>query len=230
VVLIPIILFTSCSTDEAFKYHKTPNYNSPKVSELNTSEKSPKTIDFNQLSENQTPSASQNSFNEETGRKKVNVVDVVNGDTIVYLENGIQKTAHLIGVESPSNVTQSNEAKAYLKQLVLGKEIEIEGEPKAGLVDEFGRVLIYGFIGGRSIQYILLEQGLVYASHHYKDEKYKELYQKGETIAKDAKTNIWNSVPNISDKANGSNLKDSVTSVKTKILDAFNKFKEKSHP
>jgi micrococcal nuclease len=153
----------------------------------------------------------------------------VDGDTIVYLENGIKKTAHLIEVESPSNVSQSNEATAYLKQLVLGKEIEIEGEPKAGLVDEYGRYLIYAFIGGRSNQYILLEKGLVYAAQHYKDYKYDELYQKAETIAKDAKTNIWSSIPSIKDKGNAT-LKESETSIKTKVLDSINKFKDKFLP
>jgi micrococcal nuclease len=223
VILLAILLLTSCSTQhKVMEYQKTPNYESPKITNTSTTVQSSKDINFNQLSENNV-SASNNTGTSEVsdGLKKVKVVSVINGDTLVYLENGVKKTAHLIGVESPTNEVQQKETTEYLKHLVLGKEIEIEGEPKEGMIDKYGRYLIYGFVGGRSIQYLLLKEGLVYTAHHYKDFKYGDIYQQAESIAKDAKANIWGTIPS-TDNGSGFNLKESSTAVKTKFFDGVN--------
>jgi endonuclease YncB( thermonuclease family) len=229
IIIISALLLTSCSLQEKmFDYQKSNNYsiqNDTKAEQVHEQSNLEKIMHPFSDSTN-TPAAQPVSLE----KKKVKVISVIDGTTIVYLENGVKKTGSLIGVKSPesSNSQQSYEKKAtdYLKKLVLDKEIEIESDPK-GFMDKYGRYLIYALIGGKSIQYILLKEGLLIVASHYKDYKYGDLYKSAETIAKQSKLNIWSNPSNF--ETTKTSILNETGKIKSKILDGMEKVKEKFH-
>ncbi|WP_369426017.1 thermonuclease family protein [Cytobacillus pseudoceanisediminis] len=58
----------------------------------------------------------------------------------------------------------------------MGKEIEIESDPNADITDKYGRYLIHAFISGKSIQQILILEGLVRVAYLYDEYNYTDLY------------------------------------------------------
>jgi micrococcal nuclease len=134
----------------------------------------------------------------------VTVKKVVDGDTIVYLTSaGEERTGRFIGVNAPEikdKQLYGDVAAQFLEELIEGKQIQIEGD--SDVMDKYGRYLIHAFISGRSIQSILLMEGLARVAYLYGDYKYIELYKQAEFIAKETQLNIW-SIPNYVDTKNG---------------------------
>ena len=84
----------------------------------------------------------------------------------------------------------------------MGKEIEIESDPNADITDKYGRYIIHAFISGKSIQQVLILEGLVRVAYLYGEYNYTDLYLAAEKEAKIVGQNIW-SIPGYVDKKNG---------------------------
>lgn len=147
-----------------------------------------------------------------TARRTVKVAQIYDGDTIRYYDPAIGKevTARLIGINAPEYSDKEKqilgkEATLFLTKLIQGQEIQIEGDPNADVTDRYGRYLIHAFIGGKSIQQILLMEGLVRVAYLYGEYRYTDGYIEAERIAKEADLNIW-SIPGYVDSKNGFNM------------------------
>lgn len=173
-----------------------------------------------------------------TDRKTVFVTFVQDGDTVQYIEdlnkdgnfedeikgNVKAKTARLIGINAPEDThikqLYGHDATLFLKHLILGKEIQIEGDPKADVTDKYGRYLIHAFLGEESVQYLLVAAGMAKVAYIFDDYKYIDLYRKAESIAEKSNLNIW-SIPGYVDSANGYNMDVVTDNVKTKLQDGI---------
>lgn len=125
--------------------------------------------------------------------KTVTVERVIDGDTIVFRDGS---KARLLSINTPEITKGKNEpfgqeAQEFLAQLVEGKEIQIKSDYRAGETDKYGRLLVHAFIGGKSVQYMLIAEGLAKVAYIYDDYEYTDLYKDAEELAKNNGLNIW---------------------------------------
>lgn len=122
---------------------------------------------------------------ESATRRKVTVTSITDGDTIRYFDPLLNKevTGRFLGINAPEATKTVEkfgpEATAFLTNLIMGKEIEIESDPNADITDKYGRYLIHAFISGKSIQQVLILEGLeglVRVAYLYDEYNYTDLY------------------------------------------------------
>lgn len=220
-VLVCSSLLAACDSS-LVTYKETPKYELGKDNSSSTAtELITKVQDYLGASEGQ--STPNNTVSEsESKRKEVVVKFIVDSDTIVYYDEDLQKnvTGRMIGINGPESTKEVQEygpeASDYLKNLLTGQTIEIESDSNADVVDKYGRTLIHVFLGGKSIQALLLAEGLVRVAYLYGDYKYIDLYKEAESIAKDSGLNIW-SIPGYVDDKNGFNMDVVTDDVKNTI-------------
>jgi len=121
------------------------------------------------------------------------VTKVVDGDTIHV---GKQKI-RLIGINTPEIAHQGQptqcygeEAKAYLQNQILNKEVLLENDPQTDDVDKYGRSLRYVSVEGVLINRELVRLGYAFAYTRFKAtrrDEFKEL----ENEAREAKRGLW---------------------------------------
>lgn len=205
-VIFCIFIVSGCSIEnKGFTYQKTPTYKPQTSPYVDSSSKVNSHIFGSSSSEE------NGTEKQYQGRKTVKVVKIIDGDTIVFkdLEDGLTKTGRLIGINSPEYTKEKEvygkEATEFLKDLILNKEIEIEGDPKAGITDKYGRYLIYAYLGKRNIQYLLIREGLARVAYIFDNYKLTEQLKEAENLARAAKNNIW-SIPGYVDNQNGFNM------------------------
>lgn len=127
---------------------------------------------------------------ESETRRKVTVTSIIDADSIRYFDPQLNKevTGKLLGITAPktTNIIEKfgPEGTAFLTNLIMGKEIEIESDPEADITDKYGRYLIHAFISGRSIQQILILEGLVRVAYIYDEYNYTDLYLAAEKRSK----------------------------------------------
>lgn len=235
-----MFLLSACSfAESSFTYQERPDYkvSQPQSKPINIEN----VINQGQMPDSQnsnltSPSNSQETRNyageiKKAERRKVKVTEVVDSDTIKYYDSALGKvvTARLIGINGPEYTKEvqylGKESTQFLTTLILGKEIEIEGDPNADMTDRYGRYLIHAFIGGKSIQQILLMEGLVRLAYIYSNYRYIDTYEEAETAAKEAGLNIW-SIPGYVDSKNGFNMDVIKSGVETKLNEKISDVKE----
>ncbi|KZE67970.1 hypothetical protein AWM68_17510 [Fictibacillus phosphorivorans] len=217
IISCTLLLLTACQLEEkAMSYKQIPKYetnieveNTPNLTIPGTTGEQP-----------QEPAAEVANKQE---RKKVFVIRVIDGDTLVYRDSsGKEYTGRLLGVNSPESTKEQQlygkEAAAFLNNLVEGKEIEIEYDPNAELTDKYGRYLVHAFIGGRSIQYLLISEGLCRVAYVFGDYNYISMYREAESLAKEQGMNI-HSIPGYINSANGFDMSVVSSSIKEKVFD-----------
>ncbi|MGM0778772.1 MAG: thermonuclease family protein [Bacillota bacterium] len=144
--------------------------------------------------------SNKNEKTESATRRKVTVTSVTDGDSIRYFDPLLNKevTGRFLGINAPEATKTFEkfgpEGTAFLTTLIMGKEIEIESDPNADITDKYGRYLIHAFISGKSIQQILILEGLVRVAYLYGEYNYSDLYFAAEKKAKESGHNIW-SIP-----------------------------------
>src|SRR3989339_1267188 len=118
------------------------------------------------------------------------VIEVSDGDTF-KLSDG--KSFRLYGVNAPEvKEPLFEEAKAFTKNLVLGKEISFEQEANYK-VDKFGRELGYVFIDGVNLNIELVKNGLARVVLYEKRAKikYQDELLSAEKEAKKLRLGVW---------------------------------------
>jgi micrococcal nuclease len=121
------------------------------------------------------------------------VVDIVDGDTLWFRDNGRREKLRLSQIDAPeSDQPFGPEATKFLTQLVLNEEITITFQKKK---DRYGRFLGEVFLGEENINKLLVRNGLawVYDKYVNDDSYYQDL-----KIAKNQKINIWSHSKQIS--------------------------------
>lgn len=130
------------------------------------------------------------------------VVNVVDGDTIDVLVDGVELRVRLIGMDTPevhSGIEWLGpEASAVMADLVAGKEVVLEKDVSE--TDQFGRALRYVWLadgtGWLLVNLELIRLGLASVTTYPPDVKYVDaLYLDAQQEAQDAGLGRWGPVP-----------------------------------
>ncbi|MBI2018797.1 thermonuclease family protein [Candidatus Daviesbacteria bacterium] len=133
--------------------------------------------------------------------EQVQVVKVVDGDTIEVVLGGVKKTVRLIGIDTPETVDPrrpvgcfgkeaSNETKSLLSEKVVILQKDVSE------TDKYGRLLRYIFLPLENGQTLFVDDYLVRGGFakvltYPPDVKYNERFRQAEKEAKDSKKGLW---------------------------------------
>lgn len=208
-ILLPISLAGCSSTEEEPIITQTINQSGTQTPAPNPSET--QTISPGTPTETTTPAPDETPFEFKLGeRYKVQVVDVIDGDTIdVVLPDGSEERVRLLGIDSPEVIASQNkmgeydnitdleclenwgiEAKRYVTSIVEGSEIELELDSKASLRDTYDRILAYVFYENYDLNAELIKNG--YARVYTEEEfNMKSEYMAYQESADNTFTGLW---------------------------------------
>lgn len=97
---------------------------------------------------------------------EVSLSYVVDGDTMIFDENGVENKYRLLMVDTPENTSEieylGNEAYLYAKELLENASIiEIEYQEDNEVLDKYQRKLVWVFVDGKLLQEELAKKGYV---------------------------------------------------------------------
>lgn len=126
----------------------------------------------------------------------VNVVRVIDGDTIEVEINGKTESVRYIGIDTPETVDPRKpvqcfgvEASNKNKELVGGKMVRLEKDITDR--DKYGRLLRYVWLGDTLINQALTEQGFAKSYSYPPDIKYQDKFIEAEREAREDKLGLW---------------------------------------
>lgn len=125
------------------------------------------------------------------------VVSVVDGDTIKVKIGQNTETVRFLLVDTPETSHPQlgkqpfgEEAKEFVKELLEGKTVELEKDVSER--DKYGRLLMYVYINGKSVQEELLKNGLARVAYVYApNTKYIDQYYEIQKEAQQKAIGIW---------------------------------------
>lgn len=127
------------------------------------------------------------------GMRRARVVSVVDGDTI-KIEGG--EIVRYIGVNTPETVAPGRpvecygkEASAKNRELVQGKEVELEQD--ISVRDQFGRLLMYVWLGDEMVNESLVREGFAQVSTYPPNVKYQDRFLEAQRLAVSENAGMW---------------------------------------
>jgi micrococcal nuclease len=128
----------------------------------------------------------------------VELVDVIDGDTIKVKYNGKTETIRYLLLDTPEvrhqtlgNQPGGDEASARHKEIMENGQVSIEFDV-GDRMDDYDRLLAYVYIDGESVQEILLKEGLGRVAYVFPpNTRYLDEFEEAQEIAKEAKKGIW---------------------------------------
>ena len=134
-------------------------------------------------------------------RVRVQVVNVVDGDTIKVSVDSEVYTLRYIGIDAPETKDPNRpvewmgpEASAANERLVGGKTVYLEKDVSE--TDRYGRLLRYVYLAdGTFVNATLVRQGYAAASSYPPDVKYQGLLRQAEQEAREAGRGLWSVAP-----------------------------------
>ncbi len=146
---------------------------------------------------NETQKVTDSNTNEEkTLTKLLDVISVVDGDTIKVSELG---TLRLIGIDTPETVDPrkpvqcfGKEASNKAKSLLTGKKVRLEFDSTQGRLDKYGRTLAYVYTeDGLFFNKEMIEQGFAHEYTYSTPYKYQTEFKNAQKEAQEAKEGLW---------------------------------------
>ncbi len=139
---------------------------------------------------------------EKEKREKVELLRVVDGDTLIIKKDGIRERLRLIGMDAPESVKPKNpvecfgkEASRHMSALVhkKGNEALFQADLSQGKRDRFGRLLGYIFLDGTNLAEKMIRDGYAYEYTYRKDNpyQYQKIFQNAEREAKKEMRGLW---------------------------------------
>lgn len=139
------------------------------------------------------PTSIESPAVQHANREVVTVTRVVDGDTIEI--TGGRKLRY-IGINTPESVDPrrpvqcfGKEASERNKELVLGKQVEIEKDVSE--TDKFGRLLRYVYLDNVMVNERLVQEGYAYASSYPPDVKYQDRFRAAQEKARVENKGLW---------------------------------------
>lgn len=154
------------------------------------------------VSDSSTNSSTNSSVGVEEQKVMIELERVIDGDTIVYTENGESKKMRLLLIDTPESTTAKTgtiqpfgkESKEFLTDYLVGKNLSLayeETEEQEDQEDQYGRVLAYLFADGELVQKKLVREGLARVGYEKGQEIYLDDLKEAEQAAMLEKKNIW---------------------------------------
>lgn len=126
----------------------------------------------------------------------VDVVRVVDGDTIEVMFQGKKEDVRLIGVDTPETVHPSKpvqpygpEASAFTKSYLTGKQVGLEFDVEQR--DKYGRLLAYVWIDNQMFNRVLVKEGYAQVATFPPNVKYVDDFKELQKEAREAKRGLW---------------------------------------
>lgn len=143
--------------------------------------------------------AEQEAKEREQYGETATVTRVIDGDTLEISMNGKTEDVRLLLIDTPETVHPSEpvepfgpEASQFVKEKLEGKEVQVKvGKEER---DNYGRLLAYVYIDGKTIQEMLLEEGLAKTAYLYNDLTMLDDFHAAQQPAIDAGIGVW-SIP-----------------------------------
>ena len=137
-----------------------------------------------------------------TGLQEAQVINVVDGDTIDVLIDGIEYRVRYILIDTPETKHPERgvepfgpEAYEFNKSLVDGQTVRLEKDVSE--TDRYGRLLRYVYVGDLMVNEELLRQGLATVATFPPDVKYVERFLAVQSEAQAVGVGIWSGEPAI---------------------------------
>jgi endonuclease YncB( thermonuclease family) len=130
----------------------------------------------------------------------LNVVDVVDGDTIHVSRNCKMVTIRLIGINTPESVDPRRpiecfgiEASRRAKKLLSGQQVRIETDPAQGKLDKYGRTLGYVIMAdGTNFNELMVREGYAYEyTYGGVAYRYQKQFKDDQKAAQAAGRGLW---------------------------------------
>lgn len=127
------------------------------------------------------------------------VLEVVDGDTVKVMINGVDTTIRLIGMDTPETVDPrkvvqcfGKEASAKAKELLLGKNIRLEADSTQGDLDKYSRPLRYVWLeDGTLYNDKMIREGYAHEYTYSKPYKYQAQFKEAQREAESNKRGLW---------------------------------------
>lgn len=128
--------------------------------------------------------------------KTVDVIEVVDGDTIKVKIDGKDETVRMILVDTPETKHPNkpvqpfgSEASDFTKQELNGKQVGLEFDAQER--DQYGRLLAYVWTGNQLFNGVLIEKGYARVAVFPPNTKYVDQFRKIQDEARNKKAGIW---------------------------------------
>ncbi len=130
----------------------------------------------------------------------VDVVHVVDGDTIVVNIDNRDVTVRLYGIDTPETVKPNTpvacygtEASDHTKQLLTGRRVTLKPDPTQDRVDKYGRTLAYVWRDdGLFVNLDLVENAFAREYTYKNPYQYQSQFRSLEATAKANHAGLWN--------------------------------------
>jgi len=134
-----------------------------------------------------------------TDLKLLDVVKVVDGDTIDVSLDGKTERIRLIGINTPETVDPrkpvecfGKEASDKAKALLSGKKVYLEADKISGERDKYNRLLRFVFLeDGTSFNLLMIKMGYAYEYTYDVPYKYQAEFKEAQKEAMAAKVGLW---------------------------------------
>jgi hypothetical protein len=121
------------------------------------------------------------------------ILDVIDGDTITVLLDGLVVNVRYIGVDAPESVSRleylGKEARNRNRELVTGRDVLLYKDVSDR--DRFDRLLRYVFVDDKFINYELVSQGYASVLDEPPDSACALLFKDAEESVKEQALGIW---------------------------------------
>lgn len=126
-------------------------------------------------------------------QESVEVIKVIDGDTVIVKINGKEESVRLIGIDTPEkNECFEKEATEKAKELMENKKIKLEADDSQDNRDKYDRLLRYIYLeDGTLVNQKLIEEGFGTEYTYKIPYKFQTEFKAAEKIAKEGKTGIW---------------------------------------
>ncbi|MEW9697842.1 thermonuclease family protein [Paenibacillus sp. SI8] len=131
-----------------------------------------------------------------TGRERVTVERIVDGDTFEATLKGKKEKVRLIGVDTPETkkpntpvMFYGKEASAYTKKRLEKQTVELEYDVEKK--DRYDRILAYVWIGDELLNRTLIQEGYARMATFPPNVKYVDAFKKDQEEARNKKKGLW---------------------------------------
>jgi micrococcal nuclease len=158
-----------------------------------------KPVSYSNQNENQkNMSLSKVETNSTSQQLPITLVETIDGDTIKVRVNGKVETLRYLLIDTPESRKPGMCVQPFAKeafnrnnQLVKGGSLSMEFED-GDTRDAYGRLLVYVYVDGSSVQETLLKEGFARVAYIMNPPyKYLNLFRKDEGLAKRSQLNVW---------------------------------------
>lgn len=138
-------------------------------------------------------------ISDSSQAQQVQVVQVVDGDTVKVLLANEQETVRLIGLDTPELARAGSlaecfaaEAKQTLTELVEGQTVELVADSSQAERDRYGRLLGYLFLAtGENVAQVLIASGYGHEYTYQDPYLYQQQFRQAEIAAREQRLGLW---------------------------------------